>query len=202
MSAWKSRWSCVRFVNAATSQWIASARCSASACEETSITHGVVAARRASRRTCAAGRSPRASCARVGCSAPPTIDGHRAEQPGAAAAGLQQRAHEEGRRRLAVRAGDADDAAAARSGRRRGAPRPGAIAARTSATTTSGTPSRAGARRRARPRPRATASGAKSWPSRGEARHAEEERPGSDDAGVVGQRRDLDRRRRRARRRR
>ena len=37
MSAWKSRWSWVRLVNSATSKWIASARCSASACEETSI---------------------------------------------------------------------------------------------------------------------------------------------------------------------
>ena len=37
MSAWKSRWSWVRLVNSATSKWIASARCSDSACEETSI---------------------------------------------------------------------------------------------------------------------------------------------------------------------
>ena len=37
MSAWKSRWSWVRLVNRATSKWIASPRCSASACEETSI---------------------------------------------------------------------------------------------------------------------------------------------------------------------
>ena len=37
MSAWKSRWSWVRLVNSATSKWIASARRSASACEETSI---------------------------------------------------------------------------------------------------------------------------------------------------------------------
>ena len=37
MSAWKSRWSWVRLVNSATSKWIASARCRASACEETSI---------------------------------------------------------------------------------------------------------------------------------------------------------------------
>jgi hypothetical protein len=39
MSGWKSRWSCVRFVKTATAQWIASARCSSSACEETSIAH-------------------------------------------------------------------------------------------------------------------------------------------------------------------
>ena len=37
MSAWKSRWSWVRLVNSATSKWIASARCSDIACEETSI---------------------------------------------------------------------------------------------------------------------------------------------------------------------
>jgi hypothetical protein len=37
MSAWKSRWSCVRLVKIATSKWIASARCRVIACEETSI---------------------------------------------------------------------------------------------------------------------------------------------------------------------
>ena len=39
MSAWKSRWSRLRLVNSVAAQWIASARRSASACEETSIAH-------------------------------------------------------------------------------------------------------------------------------------------------------------------
>ena len=39
MSSWKSRWSWVRLVKAFASKWIASARCSTRACEETSITH-------------------------------------------------------------------------------------------------------------------------------------------------------------------
>src|SRR5829696_1374064 len=38
MSAWKSRWSWVRFVNRASSKRTASTRCRASACEETSMT--------------------------------------------------------------------------------------------------------------------------------------------------------------------
>ena len=38
MSAWKSRWSCVRLVKTAADQWIASARCRESAWLETSMT--------------------------------------------------------------------------------------------------------------------------------------------------------------------
>ena len=39
MSGWKSRWSWLRFVNAAAAKWMPSTRRSSSACEETSIAH-------------------------------------------------------------------------------------------------------------------------------------------------------------------
>ena len=109
MSAWKSRWSCVRLVKSAAAKCVPSTRWSASACEETSI---------------AQARSPPSSIARkaawrsiasgvvwiTGALAPADhrLDGP--EQPAALAGGLEQRREQEDRRRLAVGAGDPDDA--------------------------------------------------------------------------------------------
>ena len=106
MSAWKSRWSWERFVNTATSQWMASARASASACEETSMTTAASPASRIARErpleVDRLGRRP------DGVVAAPAHDrADRPQQAGPQPARLQQRADEEGRRRLAVRAGDA-----------------------------------------------------------------------------------------------
>ncbi len=107
MSAWKSRWSWVRLVKRAASKWIASARCSVSACEETSI---------------AQARSPPSSMRRkVACSsiasgvvridllldpADHLLD--RPQQPAPDPGRLEDLAHEEGGRRLAVGPGDPD----------------------------------------------------------------------------------------------
>ena len=108
MSGWKSRWSCVRLVNTAAATWIPSARRSSSACEEISIAHASSPAS-----TIAANvrwRSIASGVVRTtGCSTPPITDLTVPEQAAAAVGGLQQRAHEERRRRLAVGAGDADD---------------------------------------------------------------------------------------------
>ena len=99
----------MRFVKIAAAQWIASARPSASAWLETSMTQCVSpAARIAANVAC---RSIASGVVRAtACSAPPIDRRHRAEQAGRLARGLEQRAHEVGRRRLAVRAGDADRA--------------------------------------------------------------------------------------------
>ena len=110
-------------------------------------------------------------------------------------AGLEERAHEERRRRLAVGAGDPDRAQLARSGRRRSArgggrhrrahvgdERPRARRGPSGRSTTSATA------------PRATASGGEVVAVAREARHAEEQRArASTRAVVVGERRDLDR---------
>ena len=107
MSAWKSRWSWVRLVKRATSKWIASARCRLSACEETSI---------------AQARSPPSSMRREGrlqvdrlrrrphhLLLDPADDLlHRPQQAALRPGRLEDLAQEEGGRRLAVGAGDAD----------------------------------------------------------------------------------------------
>ena len=164
MSAWKSRWSWVRLVNSATSKWIASARCSASACEETSI---------------AQARSPPSSIRRkVACrsiasgvvrstssSTPPTTCFTVPSSPQRSPGRLEDLADQEGGRRLAVGPGDPDDpqlggriAAEARRDRRHRRPRVGDQHLRRPRA-------RARARRpapRPRPRPRPAAN---SWPS-------------------------------------
>ena len=68
----------------------------------------------------------------------------------------------------------------------------GAIAARTSSTTTSGTPSPSGRWTTSAAAPRATASGAKSWPSRVKPGTQKNSVPGSTRAVVVGEAGDLD----------
>ena len=92
------------------------------------------------------------------------LDG--AEQPGRAAVGLEQRAHQEGRRRLAVRPGDADDRERGRRVAVERAPRPGPSRRGREATWTSGTPRPSGRSTTSATAPLAIASDAKSWPSR------------------------------------
>ena len=101
-------------------------------------------------------------------------------RPGLAAGGLEDRVEEERGRRLAVRAGDAGDLRASRSGgrrtRRRRRPSPRARRRRRAAARARSTAARRRARRR-RPRPPAAA---KSCPSARGPGHAEEERcPGA-----------------------
>ena len=89
-------------------------------------------------------------------------------------------ADQEGGRRLAVGAGDADHPQLAPSGRRGSAPPPGPSprARRRRPPRARRAPS--GRSHTSAAAPRSTASGAKSWPSAREAGHAEEERPGRD----------------------
>ena len=107
MSAWKSRWSWVRLVNSATSKWIASARCSASACEDTSITQarspavqhppeGRLQVDRLRRRPLDLLLDPADHLL------------HRPQQPALDPRRLEDLPHQEGRRRLPIRPGDPD----------------------------------------------------------------------------------------------
>src|SRR5215213_6818453 len=99
MSEWKSRWSCVRLVNAATSKRIPSARLRVSACEEISVDHAAEGGLEVD-------RLRRRALDRLDLPADHTLD--RAQEPGPDALALEDVADEEGRRRLAVRAGDPD----------------------------------------------------------------------------------------------
>ncbi len=101
MSAWKSRWSWVRFVKSASSKWIASARCSASACEETSITQALSPA--SSIRRNVACRSIASGVVRsTSSSTPPTTCLHGPQQPALNPGGLEDLPQQERRRRLPV----------------------------------------------------------------------------------------------------
>ena len=128
MSGWKSRWSWLRFVKAATANRVPSTRRSSSACEETSIAHA---------------RSPPSSIARnvacrsiasgvvrtAGRSSPPTTVVTPPSRPRREPAGLEQMADEVGRGRLAARPGDPDHGERGRRVAvegRRGAPHRGA----------------------------------------------------------------------------
>ncbi len=105
---WKSRWSRVRFVNTAAAQWIASARCSSSAWEETSMTQAPSPP--SSIRAKVACRSIASGVVRTAGSATPPDDLLDGAQEARAGPGrLEQRACQEARRRLAVGPGDADD---------------------------------------------------------------------------------------------
>ena len=191
MSAWKSRWSWVRLVKTAADQWMASARCRASAWLETSMTTASSpAASMSAKVRC---RSMASGVVRAtACCSPPTIGGHRAEQAGRAPARLQQRAHEEGRRRLAVGAGDPD----------RGQPRGGVAGQRGGGGRHRGAhvvdeDLGHAALQRALDDERHRAArdrvvGEVVAVAR-EARHAEEQRARRHEAVVVGERRDLDR---------
>ena len=147
-----------------TSQWIASARRSSSACEETSIAHA--ASPPATISANVPWRSIASGVVRsVGRSSPPTNDVTVPSRPvwiPAATSSSRTMKHvvvfpfvpvTPAMRSVAV--GSPWKRAAA-----------GAMAARTSATTTSGTPSPSSWSTTSAEAPRAIASGAKSWPSR------------------------------------
>ena len=181
----------MRFVKIAAAQWIASARPSASAWLETSMTQCVSPASRIAAN--AACRSIASGVVRSDLVLDAPDDGlHGPEQPGRLARGLEQRAHEVGARRLAVGPGDADRLAASRSGRRGSARRRAPSPPRTSSTTTSGTPSASGWSTTSATAPRATASAAKSCPSRVNPRTQKKSRAGLDAAVVERERGDLD----------
>ena len=186
MSGWKSRWSWLRFVNAATAKWIPSTRRSSSACEETSIAQArspassIAAERRLEvdrlRRRAHRGRAPRRRRPRV---TPPSRPHGR---PGR----LEQVADEVRRRRLAARAGDPDDGQ--RGGRvaveaRRGARHRGAHVVDEHLGDAEPERPRDDERRRAA-RDRV---GGEVVPVAGEAGDAEEQRAGAHRAVVVGQ---------------
>ena len=124
MSAWKSRWSCDRLVNAPTANSMPR--------------RGPIARRgwrppsprldgRARRITassaCRSGASGVVNPVSIASS--PISRRDRADQPARVPRGLQPRAHEEAGRRLAARAGDAEHGQPAGSGRRRPRPPPG-----------------------------------------------------------------------------
>ena len=163
MSAWKSRWSWVRFVNVATSKWIESARPSDRAWEETSITQARSPASSIRRNVALqVDRLRSRAHDRLGGAADDLLDGP--EQPAADPGLLEDRADQERRRRLAVRAGHADHlqlgariAEPAGGDRRHRQPRVGDDELRDPER-------RARARRRGR-RLRLATAGAKSWPS-------------------------------------
>ncbi len=161
---WKSRWSCVRFVNTAAAKWMASARWSSSACEETSITQA---------------RSPASSIARnvrcrsiasgvvrtTSCSSPPitlvTVPSSPVGRPPSSSSA---------RTRNAVVVFPLVPviptvwSEAVGSPKKRAAT--GAIAARAEDTRTSGTPRPNVRSTTSATAPRSIAAGAKSWPSR------------------------------------
>ena len=164
MSAWKSRWSWVRLVNSATSKWIASARCSASACEETSIAQarsppvehppeGRLQVDRLRRRPLDLLLDPADDLL------------HRAQQPARDPGRLEDLADQERRRRLAVGPGHPDDpqlrrrvAPEARRQRRHRRPRVGDHDLRRPSSSSSRSTTSAAA-------PASTAAGANSCPS-------------------------------------
>ena len=164
MDGWKSRWSWVRFVNSATAQWIAAARCSSSACEETSITQ----AASPPARICANSRwrSIASGVVRTtGRSSPPTTEVTVPISPvRIPPASSRSRTRKAVVVLPLVPVIPTVRSAAVGSPWKRAAA--AAMATRTSPTTTCGT-GRSSSWVTTRPAaPRATASGAKSWPSR------------------------------------
>ena len=116
----------------------------------------------------------------------------RPEQPGPPAGRGEDRVEQERRRRLAVRAGDAGDLRAPRSGgRRTRRPRRPSLRAR-SATTSCGTSSSSGRSTTSATAPFATASAANSCPSARVPGTQKKRLPGRARAGVVGEVGDLD----------
>ncbi len=163
MSEWKSRWSWVRLVNTLTSKWIASARRRTSACEETSITQALSPA--SSMRANVACRSIASGVVRsTSSTSPPTT---RCTVPSSPQRRPEASSSERTRKAVVVLpfvpvtpttsssiVGSPWKAAAS-----------GAIAARASATSTSGTPSSSGRSTTSALAPAWTAPGANSWPS-------------------------------------
>ena len=140
-------------------------------------------ARRYRRRRASAGRSPAGRSPRASSARPPPRCRRRcsSRSPGARSESrrLEDVTNQEGRRRLAVGAGDARDPRGWRSDRPRTAAI-GAIAARASGTVTWGTGSSSRRSTTSAAAPRSTAEGAKSCPSARCAADAEEERsPGA-----------------------
>ena len=108
MSAWKSRWSWVRLVNAPTANRIPSTRLRASACEETSIAQASIARLdHAPEGRLQVDRLGRRALDRLLDAADDPL--HGPEQPGLDPGALEDVADQERRRRLPVRPGDADD---------------------------------------------------------------------------------------------
>ena len=155
MSAWKSRWSWVRLVKTATAKWIASARCRTSACEETSIAQAPSPPSSIRRKVALqVDRLGRGPLDLLDHAADDLL--HRAEQPASRAGRLEDLADQEGRRRLAVGAGDPDHVSSA-VGSPRSGPRSAPSRPARPPPATWGTSGRARARqpgRRRRPRPR------------------------------------------------
>ena len=180
MSPWKSRWSWLRFVKTSASKRTRSRRWSDEACEDASSAHAAVAGVEHLAEGSLEVDRLRASCGTTGraLAADPRLD--RAEQPRAAAGGVEDGMQQEGGRRLAVRPRDAGDLelprrlAEERVGRdRHGGPRVGHDELRNGRrrggrSTTSATA------------PLSTACPAKSWPSARSPRHAEEQRAALD----------------------
>ena len=160
MSGWKSRWSWLRFVNAATAKRTPSTRRSSSACEETSIAHAASPASSIARNV--AWRSIASGVVRTaGRSSPPTTDVTPPSRPhGRPAASSSCRTRWVVVVFPLVPVIPTTGSVAVGSPWKRAAAR--AIAARTSATSTSGTPSPSGRVTTSAAAPRATASGAKS----------------------------------------
>ena len=186
----------MRFVNTATAQWIASARCSSSACEETSITQ--------------APSPPASICANVACRsiASGVVRTAGAATPPTTCSTVPSRpvrvpvASSSARVRKPVVVLPLVPVMPTTASRAVGSPfsraATGAIAARTSSTTTSGTPRPSGRCTTSATAPRSIACGAKSCPSRVNPGTQKKRLPGLHGARVVGERRHLDLGRRRA----
>ena len=178
----------MRLVKTAAATWIPSARRSSSACEEISIAHATSPrVEHLAERALEVDRLRRRAHDR--CSTPPIDRLDRPEQAAAAAGALEQRAHEERGRRLAVGAGDAaTGSAAVGSPEARGGDRH----RRTHVLAPHlghAEPERA--RDDERRRPARDRVGREVVPVAGEAGHAEEQGAGLHRAVVVGQAGDL-----------
>ena len=181
----------MRLVNTAAATWIPSARRSSSACEEISIAHAASPPSSISRNV--RWRSIASGVVRTTArSSPPTTDLTVPSSPHCAARAPRAARGQEGRRRLAVGPGDPGDAQRAPSDRRRTAPRRRAIAARTSSTSTSGTPSPSGRCDDERRRAARDRVGREVVPVAGEAGDAEEQGAGTDEPVVEGRGRRCD----------
>ena len=181
----------MRLVNTAADQWMASARCRASAWLETSITTASSPAASMSAKV-ALQVDRLGGGARDGVLLAPDDGGHRAQQAGRAPAGLQQRPHQEGRRRLAVGAGDPDGGAGARWGRRPARRRPAPSRRARRRRGSRGRRRRSGRWTTSATAPRAIGIVGEVVAVTGEARHAEEQRARGHEAVVVGEGRDVD----------
>ncbi len=186
-SAWKSRWSWVRLVKTAAANWIAVGAPQLERVRGDLHRAGAVAAVEHRAEVAPAGRSPRGWCARPRARRPPITDLTVPSSPHCSPRRLEQRAHQVGGGRLAVRARHPDDAQLARWGRRRSAPRAGPSPRAPSRTSTSGTPRPSGRSTTSATAPPATACGREVVPVAAEAAHAEEQLAGADAAAVVGE---------------